>query len=241
MRTDVGTGTKTSRALALALLLIALHPAFSVNAAAQTDDEYLMEIGMGAGMANYLGDFNGNLTKDLQPAVWVVARRLFNPYCGLKLNAGYGKLKGSSADVDTYYPDLADSPVEFSNTMVDVGLTFEYNFLPYGTGHDYRGAKRLVPFVFLGIGATYAKTDDESVFTGNFPIGLGLKYKIGTRLNLGVEWAMHFTLSDKLDGVTDPYTIESSGAFKNTDCYSSLMVTLTYSFWAKCTTCNKDD
>ena len=213
----------------------------TTTAVAQTDDEYRMEIGGGVGMVNYLGDFNNNLTKNLQPGASLIMRYLFNPYSGLKLNATYGKLKGNSADVETYYPDLADAPVEFSNTLIDVGLTYEYNFFPYGTGRDYRGAKRLVPFVFLGIAGTYVKGDDESVFTGNFPIGLGIKYKIGSRLNLGVEWAMHFTLSDKLDGTEDPYGIESSGAFKNTDCYSSLMVTLTYSFWAKCSTCNKDD
>lgn len=51
---------------------------------------------------------------------------------------------------------------------------------------------------------------------------------------------MHFSLSDKLDGVADPYGIESSGLFKNTDCYSALLVTLSYSFSAKCRTCNKD-
>ena len=60
------------------------------------------------------------------------------------------------------------------------------------------------------------------------------------RVNVGVEWTMHFSLSDKLDGVADPYGIESSGLFKNTDCYSALLVTLSYSFSAKCRTCNKD-
>ena len=124
---------------------------------------------------------------------------------------------------------------------MDLGLSFEYNFWPYGTGREYRGAKRLTPFVFLGIGGTYAKTGDESVFTANVPIGVGVKYKLGRRLNLGLEWAAHFSLSDKLDGVADPYGIESSGLFKNTDCYSMLKFTITYSFMPKCKICNKDD
>ena len=51
---------------------------------------------------------------------------------------------------------------------------------------------------------------------------------------------MHFTGGDKLDGVDDPYGIESSGLFKNTDCYSTLYVTLTYDLWAKCRTCHKE-
>lgn len=68
-----------------------------------------------------------------------------------------------------------------------------------------------------------------------------MKYKIGPRLNLGLEWAVHFSLSDKLDGAEDPYGVKSSGLFKNTDCYSALKLTLTYSFMPKCITCNKDD
>lgn len=207
---------------------------------AQDDPEYRMEIGVGAGVANYLGDFNGNLTKDMQPAATLVGRYAFNPFMGLRLAATYGKLKGNSGDVTTYYPDFQQAPYEFDRTLVDVSLTYEYNFWPYGTGRDYRGAKRLTPFIFGGLGATNASGGDKNVFTMNVPLGLGVKYKLAERLNLGVEWAIHFSLSDELDGVKDPYHVESSGAFKNTDCYSAFLVTLTYSFAPKCQTCNKD-
>lgn len=220
------------------ILIITLAP--FVRTKAQTDPEYMMEIGGGVGLMNYLGDFNGSLTKGFQPMGSVVVRKLFNPYTGLRANVSYGKMKGSSKNVETFYPDM-QQPYEFNNTLVDVCLTFEYNFWPYGTGSDYRGSKRLTPFVFGGIGGTYAKTPDKSVFTGNVPLGIGVKYKIGPRVNLGVEWAVHFSLGDELDGMKDPYTVKSTGAFKNTDCYSALQVTLTYSFMAKCRTCHNDD
>ena len=74
----------------------------------------------------------------------------------------------------------------------------------------------------------------------NLPIGAGVKYKIGNRLNLTAEWAMRFTLSDKLDGSKDPLGIKSSGLFKNTDGYSVLQIALTYDLWEKCKTCNND-
>ena len=208
---------------------------------AQDEYEYKMEIGVGAGMTSYEGDFNGSILKNMQPSASFILRRVLNPYMALKLDFTYGKLKGSSADAKTWYPELHDNPVEFSYSLMDLSLAYEYNFWPYGTGREYRGAKRLTPFVFLGVGATYVKTPDKGVFTANVPIGLGVKYKIGKRLNLGLEWAMHFSLSDELDGVADPYGIESSGMFKNTDCYSMLKLTLTYSFMAKCKICNKDD
>ena len=221
----------------IAMLLLLL---MAQGANAQEDDMYKMEIGAGVGLVTYEGDYNGNILKNMQPSASIVLRRVFNPYMGLKLNLLYGKLKGSSKDLKTYYPDNQTEVYNFSNPMLDLSLTYEYNFWPYGTGRDYRGAQRLTPFIFLGIGATYAKTDQKSVFTGNFPLGVGVKYKIGKRLNLGLEWAMHFSLSDDLDGVKDPYKIKSSGLFKNTDCYSALQLTLTYSFMQKCRTCNSD-
>lgn len=223
------------------LLLIAITALATLGAHAQDEYEYRMEIGVGGGLVNYLGDFNGSIVSNMQPSASLILRRVFNPYMGLKLDFAYGKLKGSSADVKTWYPELADNPIDFNSTLMDLSLSFEYNFWPYGTGREYRGAKRLTPFVFLGIGGTYAKTGDESVFTANVPIGVGVKYKLGRRLNLDLEWAAHFSLSDKLDGVADPYGIESSGLFKNTDCYSMLKFTITYSFMPKCKICNKDD
>lgn len=220
------------------LLLLMLAAMLNMNA--QTDDEYLMEIGGGVGFLGYLGDYNNVLTRDLQPMATLLVRRNLNPYMGLRLAASFGKLKGDERDVKTVYPSTGVTPYSFSRTLTDVSLTYEYNFWPYGTGHDYYGAKRLTPFVFLGLGGTYAGGDGSSVFTANVPIGLGLKYKVGLRMNVGVEWAMHFSMSDKLDGRNDPYGITSSGMFKNTDCYSVLQLTLSYSFMPKCTTCNKD-
>lgn len=213
----------------------------TLTASAQQDDEYLMEIGGGVGMVSYQGDFNGKITSGMQPAGAIVWRRLLNPYMGFRVMGMMGKLKGDATRVETYYPEETTRAYSFDRSLTDVSVTYEYNFWPYGTGRDYRGAKRLTPFVFGGIGATYVSGGEKKVFTANVPIGLGIKYKLKERLNVGLEWSMHFSLSDELDGMADPYGIKSSGAFKNTDCYSGLMLTLTYSFKSKCRTCNNDD
>lgn len=133
------------------------------------------------------------------------------------------------------------SNYEFNNSVFDLSLTYEYNFWPYGTGHDYRGAKRFTPFVFAGLGATVVSGGGKTVFTGNVPMGLGVKYKAAERLNVGLEWAVHFSLSDDLDGSKDPYGVKSTGLFKNTDCYSALQLSVTYSFMPKCRTCHNQD
>lgn len=223
----------------LLLFLVLLLPLVKVNA--QDEPEYRMEIGAGVGTMTYEGDFNGSVTSGMRPMASVLARYVFNPYMGLKLSVAYGKIKGDSNGAETYYPDYVDTPYEFDRSLWDASLVYEYNFWPYGTGRDYRGSKRLTPFVFAGIGATYATGGaTDNVFTANIPLGLGVKYKLAQRLNLGIEWAIHFSLSDELDGVKDPYGVKSTGIFKNTDCYSSLTLTLTYSFNARCVTCNKD-
>lgn len=224
----------------LLLMLMVLLPAARMSA--QNDPQYRMEIGAGVGTVSYEGDFNGNVLKNMQPMFSALWRYNFDPYKDLRLSATYGKLKGSSKDVDTYYPDYATEEYSFNRNLLDVSLVFEYNFWPYGTGRDYRGAKRLTPYIYGGIGATSASGGgSKSVFTANVPIGLGVKYKLNERMNLGLDWGIHFSLSDELDGVKDPYQVKSSGMFKNTDCYSMLQLTLTYSFKAKCRTCNKEE
>ena len=245
----------------IVLTIIGLVVVF-VHISAQDDPQYRMEIGAGVGMVSYEGDFNGNIFAQMQPFGTVVGRynidaykalkmgvsfgKLlwrynFDPYKDLRLSASYGKLKGSSADVKTYYPDYAESTYEFNHNVVDVSLVFGYNFWPYGTGRDYRGAKRLTPYIYGGLGATSVSGGSKSVFTANVPIGIGVKYKVRERLNVGLDWGFHFSLNDELDGVKDPYRVKSSGAFKNTDCYSMLQLTITYSFKAKCRTCNKEE
>ena len=221
-----------------ALVVVSMWP---VDSHAQDDVEYRMEFGAGAGAVSYVGDLNGSITGSLQPMGSLLLRRVISPWMALRANLTYGMLKGKSSAVKTYYPDMANDPYSFSNHLGELGITYEYNFLPYGTGHDYRGAKRVVPFVFLGVGGTLVTGDTKSMVAANFPIGVGVKAKIGDRLNLGLEWAVHFTLSDKLDGVVDPYLIPSSGAFKNKDGYTALQLTLTYSFSPKCVTCHNQD
>jgi len=205
----------------------------------QEEPEYRMEVGAGAGLVTYLGDFNDNLLKNQQPMGSLIAKYRMNPRMSWAVNVSYGKLKGNSADETTWYPELQGQPVSFNHGLVDVGLRYEYNFWAFGTGREYRGARKLTPFIALGLGATYVNAADH-VLAANVPLGAGLKYKVADRLNLTAEWVMHFAGSDCLDGVEDPYGIKSSGIFKNTDCYTTLQIALTYDIWAKCKTCNND-
>lgn len=210
------------------------------QAHAQDEPMYRREIGIGTGLTNYLGDFNGSLFKGMQPEVNLIFRHNYTPYSALKIDASYCKIKGSSKDVTTYFPEFGETPYTFSRNLMDLNVSYEYNFWPYGTGRDYRGAVRCTPYISLGLGATLATGNGSTAATANVPLGLGVKYKVGKRVNISLEWTFHPSLSDKLDAMEAPYGIESHGLFKNTDCYSSLRLAVTYSFSPKCQTCNKD-
>ena len=218
----------------IGLLAVLLLPV--LTAAAQDEPEYRMEIGAGAGLIAYTGDFNGNLLKGMQPWGTLVARYHLNPRMALAMNIGTGKIKGSTDDMETWNPI---ERYEFNNQITEADFRYEYNFWAYGTGQEYRGARPLVPFITLGLGLTHHSGDNSGIAM-NLPIGVGVKWKIATRLNLTAEWVMRFTPSDNLDGREDIYGIKSSGLFKNTDCYSVLQVGLSYDLWAKCKTCNND-
>ena len=221
-------------------LLLLFMLSAPVPTLAQADEEYLLEVGGGIGAVSYLGDFNGSISGNMQPLATALLRRVINPYMGVTATVSYGQLKGSYKSAGTFYPDYQGQTYSFSNPLVDLSLRYEYNFWPYGTGRDYRGAKRLTPFVFGGLGGTYTNTTG-TVLATNLLLGAGVKYKAAKRLNVALEWGIHFTTSDKLDGAEDPYYIKSTGAFKNKDCYSALQLTLTYSFLAKCRTCHNED
>ena len=222
------------------IVIATLLMAATTQVMAQADEEYRFEVGGGIGLVSYLGDFNSSITGSIQPMGTLLLRRVINPYMDVTATLSYGQLKGSTSGMETWYPEYQDHSYSFSNPLVDLSLRYEYNFWPYGTGRDYRGAKPLTPFIFGGLGGTYTNTTG-TVLATNLQLGAGVKYKVAPRLNIGVEWGIHFTTSDKLDGVEDPYRIVSTGAFKNKDCYSSFQLTFTYSFLAKCRTCHDED
>ena len=217
------------------LVLITCHLPL-ITASAQEEPEYKLEIGAGAGTVTYLGDFNGGLLQGVQPWGAVVAKYKMNPRMAVGVTLGYGRIKGSSDNVDTWYPQAR---YEFGTKMVNATMRYEYNFWPFGTGQEYYGAKPLTPFIALGAGLAFAK-GDKSATAFQIPIGFGVKYKLQSRLNLTLEWMMHFSGSDNLDSVRDPYGIKSTELFKNTDCYQGLQLSLTYEFMEKCKTCHND-
>lgn len=233
----------------LILLLLWLLPA---GVAAQ-ELEYQMELGGSVGFSSYMGDVSSSPFTYPSGMMGVVARRVFNPRMVVKGNLAYANLRGNTASRSHFIPTDATSEtwqggmptlVKFSRSVVDLGAQFEFNFWGYGTGEGYKGNSRITPYALMGMGFTLAMGDGGGTQFGlNIPIGVGVKYKLKPRVNVGAEWTFRFSTLDGLDVTADnkqlshPYGIHSSG-FKNKDAYTFLMFYVTYDMCPKLRKCN---
>lgn len=226
------------RRAAMVILLLA-----SVCWASAQELEYNMELGGMAGGCFYMGDANFTTPfKDMAMMGGVLARYNINPRMAIKGDLAVGHIKGSTEGMANKFPGEAHGT--FSRNVYELGAQFEYSFFAYGTGAGYKDSRRLAPYVLAGIGMTYAPRPANHVVAMNTPLGIGVKYKLADRLNVGAEWTMRFTTSDRLDVTAttglmldDPYGIEGKG-LKNKDCYSWLMLYVSYDMFPKYRKCN---
>ncbi len=204
------------------------------------DLEYKMDIGGSLGLCYYLGDANSTPLRGSSVMAAINLRRNFNPRMALKTSLSFGRFSGTTKGY--YFPRESGSvaeplDVQFKGNVLDLGTQFELNFWGYGMGPGYKKLSRITPYLLLGFGLTIGIIPDGSCFGVNFPVGGGIKYKVKPRLNLTFEWSVHFSTTDKLDGLSDPYYINSSG-IKNKDAYSFFMLSLSYDISPKLRKCN---
>lgn len=200
--------------------------------------DYKYEIGAGGGVGFYMGDANQSaLFHKPGAAFGAVMRRVINYRWSIKFNLATAGIKGDTQSFNNQFPDGKN--FKFNRQLIDLGAQGEFNFFHYGMGPAYLDVYRFTPYLLAGLGFTYVPHKNDGYFNVNIPLGIGVKYKISERWNLGLEFSMRKTLGDKLDGkdLSDPYKIKSS-AFKNTDWYSMTWFTITYDFGRKKAICN---
>ena len=202
-----------------------------VTAVAQ---EYKYEIGGMAGTSMYLGDANQSaLLQGLNPAGGVVLRRNFNFRWALKTDLTMGRITGDTKNTDNVF--LNKGEVSFSRFFLKLGGQIEFNFLPYSDKFAYLNTSKIAPYLLTGLGLTVAP-GKRTFGSVNFPLGLGVKYKIRNRINLGLEYTVNKLFGDGFDApynegfsLDNPYKIRS-GLFKNKDWYNTLMFSVTWDF-----------
>lgn len=205
--------------------------------------EYKYEIGVMAGGSFYMGDLNKTIPfKRTLPAGGLVFRYNPNLRMSLKTNLLWGMISGSTSGMTNSFPSHAYA--SFERSLFDLGGQFEFNFLPYSDKYEYKSTSRLTPYVFAGVGVTFASGDINNFLGINLPLGVGVKYKIKNRVNLSLELSIRKLFADKLDvtdsdnkWLDDPYHMKGS-FMKNKDWYSFMLFSVTWDFGPKYMKCN---
>ena len=211
------------------LVLLAVFPTVQAQ-------QYKYEVGPLLGMTGYLGEGNnGNLFKHPSFTVGGLFRYAHNSRWAFKANLNYANIKGDSSSDENKYPDGAT--YKFTSNLIDMGLTAEFNFLNYGLGPAYKKYKPITPYMVAGVGFVFAICNGHNQASFTIPLGVGVKYKLKDRMNLGFEFTMRKEFSDRIDGLSDLYGIKHSFG-KNTDWYSFATFTVSYEFGKRCIKCN---
>ena len=198
--------------------------------------DYKYEIGGMLGMTGYLGDVNNS---NMYTHPGIVGGGMFrfnhNSRWAFKSTLSLATISGDSKSIDMKFPEGEE--YQFSSSLIDLGLTAEFNFLNFGVGPPYKKLKPISPYMVAGVGFVFAMCNGSNQASFTIPIGIGVKYKYKDRLNLGFEFTMHKEFSDRIDGLSDLFGIKHSFA-KNTDWYSFAALSVTYEFGKRCVKCN---
>ncbi len=226
----IDSAMKKSEFVFLLLLIAAVFDGSEAKA-----QEYKHEAGGMLGTSFYLGDANRTRFY-LRPAFagGALYRYNINFHWAAKASLLAGKVSGNTRDAKNVFPLARQA--SFNRTFVDLGGQVEFNFLPFSDKFSYKDAKPYTPYVFVGAGATFA-TGSKPFFNINVPVGIGFKYKIKERLNIGLEFSVRRLFGGDFDAAEKnadwdldaPYGIKSS-IFKNQDWYSLTMIFLTWDF-----------
>ena len=186
------------------------------------------DIGIWGGSSTYFGDI-----KDVPPM------QSFNLNFGAFFRYNINTRVGMRAEFLTgsFAADglVQDVPWDFKKNVQGLSFLIEINYLKFILGEKNTP---YTPYIMGGIGIMYfpytfrpglmalvnpdypvPDNFEESVATPSIPFGFGIKFSIGSKLGIGVEYQLRKMLNDKLDDVDDPlsYTNDEGKVIKYTN------------------------
>lgn len=200
--------------------------------------QYRFEVGGQYGGNFYLGDGNPSYPfMELNQQYGGLFRVLISPRYALKFNAYYGTINGSTTLSSNVLP--FQQQYAFSKKFWDIGMNFEYNFLPLSTAKGETNYK-FTPFIFTGFGMTMLFGGSNGlVNTPNIPFGGGVKWKVFEFLTLGAEIGMRKMFIDDMDVynssvdvLNNPYDLNGSILINN-DYYTCIGVFAAFSIFKR--------
>jgi len=191
------------------------------------------EFGIGLGAAHYFGDLNtrAHLNRP-KLAAGLFFRKNFGNYIALRVQGTYARV-GYSDIYNTQNQFMLRRNLSFNSNIWEFGVQGDFNFYRFMPGDpDFR----FTPYLTFGVSAfnydpyaylqgkkyflrplgTEGQNDSSlhrkpySTMALALPIGVGLKYAINSRINIGAEVVYRFTTTDYLDDVSTTYPGPSS-------------------------------
>jgi hypothetical protein len=178
-----------------------------------------LEPGVFIGTSYYLGDVN-HARQFYSPglSLGLIARYPINEHYAVRLNLLRAKISGNDADFSNLYQQTRG--YSFENTIYEIGLLTEFNFLSYSSFIK----KSYTPFITIGLAVAISQATALSI-----PIGIGWKYSLGKKMTLSAEWVFRNTTTDELDLLLPAEsTSKQITNLNNVDWYSIAGITMTY-------------
>lgn len=188
------------------------------------------EFGVGVGVAHYFGDLNTRAhINRLKPAATVFFRKNFGNYIALRLGGSFAML-GYSDKYNTFNDYMHTRNLSFNTNVWEIAVQGDFNFYKFLPGGEF--GDNFTPYITLGVGvfsydpyaylngqkyylrqlgtegqgsAAYPDTKPYSSMAFSIPFGVGFKYAVNDRINLGFEIVHRFTNTDYLDDVSTTY------------------------------------
>ena len=187
------------------------------------------EFGVGIGAAHYFGDINtrAHLNRP-KPAATLFFRKNFGNYIALRVAGSFAQI-GYSDIYNDHNEFMKRRNLSFNSNVWELALQGDFNFYRFLPGDpDFR----FTPYITFGAGlfnydpyayldgkkyflrplgtegqgsAAYPQRKAYSSMAFSVPFGVGIKYSINERLNLGFEVVHRFTNTDYLDDVSTTF------------------------------------
>ncbi|MCD7972255.1 MAG: DUF6089 family protein [Candidatus Azobacteroides sp.] len=214
--------------IAVGLIIFPLIELFSQS--------YKYEIGGMGGASSYIGEANPGLYKNIGGTFGALFRYNHNFRYAVKANLAMAHVSGDTQQFENVFPD--EKQYAFSRNVFDLGVQMEFHFFNYSEGFRYLETQSWTPYLSAGLGVSFAG-GESNFFSVNIPFGVGIKYKIRPRWNVGMEISFRKLFQDNLDvternpslSLDDPYNIKSA-MYKNKDWYQLTFLFITYDFYS---------
>jgi hypothetical protein len=226
----------------------------SSTAFAQRRPNYT-EVGGALGISNYNGDFSASsgsfpvsqlsslVHNDLGMSVFL--QHHFHPHLSVKPMLSYYRLWAS--DKNSFDDSRKIRDGGFRADLFEGSLIFVWDFI--GTYRGFRYRPKFNFYAFAGVGFAYVRgtgspgldlnnvrgsVNNYSLVTLAVPFGVGIKYRLTERWNLGAEVGIRFTGNNRIDnydaavGLAGASGVNAPTVARGNDWYGFQGITLSY-------------